>query len=272
MLPSSGVITLLDIQGEFAGSQPYLLTNYYRSGGLVPDSPANQGIPVSGTIAITDFYSSESDTNINVNLTGLSITSGQGTVGLTTTESVTLNGIELSSGQGTVTVDISGGGGGDMLVTSGELSALGGAVLASGFCDYEAPVFNGDSDNPQYGLKGSIVNGTFDAVGTPYTVGEVQTFDWGPEFIEFYFGINGSSADLTGSITIINNSTEAVLFTADFSDLTRQVVDGGGGNFSVLYRCNNVPASGDFYAGLTDSFMSPEDLVTRIELNITGNP
>jgi hypothetical protein len=55
-LPSSGVLTLNDIQTEFGGTNPIDLSEYYRGGGLVPDTAGNAGIPTSGVISISDFY------------------------------------------------------------------------------------------------------------------------------------------------------------------------------------------------------------------------
>ncbi len=55
-LPSSGVLTLNDIQTEFGGTNPIDLSDYYRGGGLVPDTAGNAGIPTSGAISVSDFY------------------------------------------------------------------------------------------------------------------------------------------------------------------------------------------------------------------------
>jgi hypothetical protein len=57
-LPSSGVLTLDDIQTEFGGTNPISLSEYYRGGGLVPDSALNAAIPTSGAISVSDFYGS----------------------------------------------------------------------------------------------------------------------------------------------------------------------------------------------------------------------
>lgn len=46
-LPSSGPLSLLDIQGEFGGSNPISISEYYG---------AASGIPSSGQISIGDFY------------------------------------------------------------------------------------------------------------------------------------------------------------------------------------------------------------------------
>lgn len=46
-LPSSGPLSLSQIQGEFGGSNPISLSEYYGASG---------GVPSSGTISISDFY------------------------------------------------------------------------------------------------------------------------------------------------------------------------------------------------------------------------
>jgi hypothetical protein len=55
-LPSSGTLTLNDIQNEFGGSNPIGLSEYYRGGAYVPNSPLTTTIPTSGTIAVSNFY------------------------------------------------------------------------------------------------------------------------------------------------------------------------------------------------------------------------
>ena len=55
-LPSSGTMSLSMIAAEFGGAAPHALSEYYRGGGLVPDSPANSAVPTSGQIKLTDFY------------------------------------------------------------------------------------------------------------------------------------------------------------------------------------------------------------------------
>ena len=64
-LPSSGVLTLNDIQTEFGGTNPIGLSEYYRGGGLVPDTALNAGIPTSGVISVTDFYGAAATINLN---------------------------------------------------------------------------------------------------------------------------------------------------------------------------------------------------------------
>lgn len=55
-LQSSGAISLSDLQTEFGGSNPISLSEYYRGGAYVPDTPTNSGVPTSGAISLSDFY------------------------------------------------------------------------------------------------------------------------------------------------------------------------------------------------------------------------
>lgn len=55
-LPSSGPISIQDIVNEFGGSGSHSLSEYYRGGAFVPDTPTNSNIPTSGTISLADFY------------------------------------------------------------------------------------------------------------------------------------------------------------------------------------------------------------------------
>ena len=64
-LPSSGVLTLADIQTEFGGTNPISLSEYYRGGGLVPDSALNAAIPTSGAISVGDFYGATNVITLN---------------------------------------------------------------------------------------------------------------------------------------------------------------------------------------------------------------
>lgn len=57
-LPSSGPLSLSDIQGEFGGSNPIGLNEYYAGGGLVPTGTSGTygAVPSSGTISVRNFY------------------------------------------------------------------------------------------------------------------------------------------------------------------------------------------------------------------------
>jgi hypothetical protein len=56
-LPSSGTLTLGQLQTEFGGTNPVGINEYYRGGALVPNTPSNVNVPTSGTISLANFYS-----------------------------------------------------------------------------------------------------------------------------------------------------------------------------------------------------------------------
>tara|TARA_R110002072_G_scaffold260466_1_gene418956 strand:- start:25 stop:552 length:528 start_codon:yes stop_codon:yes gene_type:complete len=53
---SSAPISITDLVTEFGGSTPHALTEYYRGGSLVPNVTANNSVPTSGAISLTDFF------------------------------------------------------------------------------------------------------------------------------------------------------------------------------------------------------------------------
>jgi len=66
-LQGSGTITIQQIATEFGGSTPHNLSEYYRGGGLVPNTPANSAIPTSGQISLSQFYNSSAVSGAIVN-------------------------------------------------------------------------------------------------------------------------------------------------------------------------------------------------------------
>ena len=54
-LPSSGQITLANLQAEFGGSNPISLSEYYRGGAYVPNSSFTSSVPTSGAITLQNF-------------------------------------------------------------------------------------------------------------------------------------------------------------------------------------------------------------------------
>jgi len=53
---SSAPISITNLVTEFGGSAPHALTEYYRGGSLVPNVTANNSVPASGAISLTDFF------------------------------------------------------------------------------------------------------------------------------------------------------------------------------------------------------------------------
>ncbi len=65
-LPSSGTITTEQIRAEFGGSLPFVTSDYYRGGGLVPNTTANASVPTSGQMTIPDDFYGASAESINI--------------------------------------------------------------------------------------------------------------------------------------------------------------------------------------------------------------
>ena len=73
VLPSSGLITLADLQAEFGGSNPISLSEYYKGGLYVPNSSYTAAVPTSGTIALQNFFGTSNvfTATISANTTSL---------------------------------------------------------------------------------------------------------------------------------------------------------------------------------------------------------
>lgn len=70
-IPGPGVaISMNTIATEFGGTVPHSLSEYYRGGGLVPNTPTNAAIPTSGQIAMGNFYGSANRTQIALTISG----------------------------------------------------------------------------------------------------------------------------------------------------------------------------------------------------------
>lgn len=70
-IPGPGVaISMNTIATEFGGTVPHSLSEYYRGGGLVPNTPGNAAIPTSGQIAMGNFYGSANRTAVALTISG----------------------------------------------------------------------------------------------------------------------------------------------------------------------------------------------------------
>ncbi len=68
-IPGPGVaISLNSLAGEFGGSVPHSLSEYYRGGGLVPNSPSNSAVPTSGAIALGNFYGAQNRVPVSLTI------------------------------------------------------------------------------------------------------------------------------------------------------------------------------------------------------------
>lgn len=108
-LPSSGPMSLSMIAQEFGGTPPHSLSQYYRGGGLVPNSPNNTSIPTSGPIGLSNFYSTSrrvyipivfSSTTLNVDLmnyVGSSYVAGISDIAVTINSGVVIGSSSISA-------------------------------------------------------------------------------------------------------------------------------------------------------------------------------
>lgn len=70
----SGPLAINEIGAEFKAGAPFSLSQFYRGGQYVPNSPATQNIPTAGAISFSQFYGAsdsyyfEFDSGANVNL------------------------------------------------------------------------------------------------------------------------------------------------------------------------------------------------------------
>lgn len=59
VLQVSGQITIDDLRTEFSATSTRGLSDFYRGGAFVPDTPANAGVPTAGQIQLSDFYGAD---------------------------------------------------------------------------------------------------------------------------------------------------------------------------------------------------------------------
>lgn len=107
-LQASGTISISDIATEFGGTAPHSLSEYYRGGGLVPDTGTNSGVPTSGAISLSDFYGAEASADVTPNT--LSWTGGIGLGPADEVSTASISGITASITL-SITDNMSGGAG-----------------------------------------------------------------------------------------------------------------------------------------------------------------
>lgn len=131
-LPSSGVITLADIQTEFGGTNPISLSEYYRGGAYVTAN--NTGVPTSGEISLNTFYGatrqfafSITSNQTNANLRTLAVNAGwdqSSPLVATITSGIYISANSTSSAALTISGSFPGG---VQLINSGYIIGAGGA-------------------------------------------------------------------------------------------------------------------------------------------------
>lgn len=62
-IPTSGPVSFGDLRNEFGGSGPVYFSQFYRNGGLVPNTPTNGNVPASGQISLASMRGASSAVN-----------------------------------------------------------------------------------------------------------------------------------------------------------------------------------------------------------------
>jgi len=198
-LPSSGQLTMSDIQTEFGGSNPISLSEYYAGGGLVP--PGTSGtygaVPSSGQISIQNFYGTSNAFSFtiaadqaNANLRSLAVAAGWNQ---SSSVSATINsGVYVySTSTGTPALTINGSfPGGVTLINSGVIQGMGGAGGTGGFA-----VANG-TDGASGGLALSVSVAV--SINNANTISGGGGGGGGAGMVQRFYG-KGQSTTLTGS-------------------------------------------------------------------------
>ena len=130
-LQSSGQISMTDIVGEFGGSVPHSLSEYYRDGGAVPAN--NTNVPTSGSIAIGNFYGAvnEIQYTINSGTTNFQTSSAFGSNWTTAVPKrlIINSGVTVGSSSSTPALIIDGSMGGTFILqNSGSIEGSGGSA------------------------------------------------------------------------------------------------------------------------------------------------
>jgi hypothetical protein len=128
-VPSSGPLSLTDIQAEFGGTNPISLSEYYKGGAFVLNTDFAPNVPTSGTINISDFYGARKTTATTLTFT----TAGDNFFVVPSTAVGNLQIVSMTGGGG-------GGGGSD---SQSGLSGYGGLTITGG----SFPVSAGDVVN-----------------------------------------------------------------------------------------------------------------------------
>lgn len=134
-IPSTGPISLTDIQTEFGGTSPVSLNEYYKGGAYVLTTDYAPNVPISGTISLSDFYGARKTTVTTITFSD----AGDNFVVLPATV----------VGNLTVTITGAGGGGGGPDSQPG-YSGYGGLIVTNA----QIPVSAGDVVNAYVGAGG----------------------------------------------------------------------------------------------------------------------
>jgi len=181
---SSAPIDIGDLVTEFGGDAPHSLTEYYRGGSLVPNITANNGVPTSGAISLTDFFGA-TDTQTTGDYT---ITIGSSFIGL----GVTVHGFDAygqAGSFGSISTNTIGFDGFNVTI---------GGVYES---QYNQLTFYVTSHVDNSGWISMTVGGTaFNRTDASYLQGNDSFF--GGNFTSWGWGSSGDVIGSSGTVTV----------------------------------------------------------------------
>ena len=187
-LPSSGLITLAQIQAEFGGSNPISLSEYYRNGAYVTSN--NTNVPTSGAISLSNFYGAVRGLIVEYQLIGAGGAGGHGNWNSYATTRAPSGGSSSITGAAITNITAAGGLGGldayDNPGTAPDPDRDGvGTVYGPGGVagpSYAAETYSpgGDAPSTSYGAGGGGAGGdkssTFDSSGGAGGGGQAGTY------------------------------------------------------------------------------------------------
>ena len=91
-LPASPPISFSQIKSEFGATGTRSLTEFYRGGSFVPNTPVNSSVPTSGSISLLDFLGASNYTPLSISATPVSVTAPAGTPTVTGQSITTVSG------------------------------------------------------------------------------------------------------------------------------------------------------------------------------------
>ena len=210
-LPSSGTISLNDIQTEFGGTNPISISEYYRGGSFMSDN--NNNVPTSGTIDLADFHGSVLGSSITYEIIGGGGEGAGGSYG-GNGASGTASSLASSSGTSFTTVTATGGAGGSGYGPSDGTWVPGQAGEASYYGPGGNGGLNSDSGNQSPG---------YNAPSTSYGAGGGG--GGAAPFNAYNGGARGEASDrLTGTLLLAPGSVITVTIGTGGNAIS------GGGN------------------------------------------
>lgn len=133
---ASGAISFAtDIVGEFGGTAPYAMSDYYKGGSRVPNITDNANIGASGLIRFGSFYSALNEILQALTGTNLSLASifGSDWTSSTPKRATIASGVTIGGTGGTAAITIESTMGGTLtIVITGSCIGTGGSVGAAG--------------------------------------------------------------------------------------------------------------------------------------------